>query len=58
MSRIVTILALFFLTGCASLNSLPQSATEVAFDNTTEGKTGWSEYQGIIEVDKVSEETA
>ena len=49
---------LLLSTGCASVNSLPQSASEVDFTTTIEGKTGWSEYQGIIDVAKVDESTA
>ena len=49
---------LVFSGGCASISSLPQSASEVDFDSTLEGKTGWSEYQGVIEVARVDERTA
>jgi hypothetical protein len=34
-------------SGCASMNSLPQSADEVDFDSGVEGKTGWSAYEEI-----------
>ena len=43
--RIVwVVVTALFMTGCASLDSLPQSAAEAAFDGER-GKTGWSEYQ-------------
>ena len=51
-------LLVVLMAGCASVKSLPQSAAEVDFENTLEGKTGWSEYQGLISVAKVDERTA
>ena len=39
--------ALSFLSGCASVSSLPQSADLVTFEGAPEGKTGWSEYQEV-----------
>jgi len=46
------------LSGCASMNSLPQSAADVDFADIVEGKTGWSEYQGQIELPKLDDRTA
>tara|TARA_B100002003_G_C13839267_1_gene411982 strand:+ start:114 stop:590 length:477 start_codon:yes stop_codon:yes gene_type:complete len=37
-----------FLGGCASLNSLPQSASEVDFNPQLEGRTGWSKYEEVF----------
>lgn len=31
--------------GCVSINSMPQSASEVSFDSSEEGRTGWSRYE-------------
>lgn len=58
MRQILIALMLIFTAGCASVKSLPQSADEVDFDSTIEGKTGWSEYQGIISVSKIDEKIA
>ena len=58
MREILLALLVVLMAGCASVKSLPQSAAEVAFENTLEGKTGWSEYQGLISVAKVDERTA
>lgn len=58
MRQILLALMFVLTAGCASIKSLPQSADEVDFDSTIEGKTGWSEYQGIISVAKVDERTA
>jgi len=51
-------LLLVAVSGCASIKSLPQSANEVDFGDTIEGKTGWSEYQGLITVPTINAETA
>lgn len=32
-------------SGCVSINSMPQSAIEVSFDSSDEGRTGWSRYE-------------
>lgn len=49
MARLITVMMILgggFLTGgCASINSLPQSAAEVDFDASQEGRTGWSRYE-------------
>lgn len=52
------ILAIFLLPGCASINSLPQSAREVDFNRTEEGKTGWAEWQDTMRVNGVDRRTA
>lgn len=44
MKIIGSMVVALVLTGCASLNSLPQSAGEVAFDRER-GKTGWAEHR-------------
>jgi hypothetical protein len=43
-----TALMVSFLSGCASLSSLPQSASEVNFSPALEGKTGWSKYEEVF----------
>lgn len=58
MTRFSLLLLLCLSAGCASVNSLPQTASEVDFDSTFEGKTGWSEYQGAIEVPVLDDKTA
>jgi len=45
-------------TGCATMGSLPPSADQAGFDATTEGKTGWSEYQEVATFPGVSVRTA
>lgn len=58
MRLLCTLLAYFVLTACASVNSLPQTANEVDFDEGVEGKTGWSEYQGLLQTAAVRDEVA
>ena len=50
MRLFVFILPLFLLlvSGCASINSLPQSASAVDFDQGKEGRTGWSKYEEVF----------
>jgi hypothetical protein len=36
------------ITGCASINSLPQSAADIDFDQAKEGRTGWSKYEEVF----------
>ena len=52
-----SILACLF-SGCASTRSLPQSATEVDFNRSEEGKTGWAEWQDTMRVRGVDRRTA
>ncbi len=47
----------FLLSGCATLSMLPQSASEVNFSTQTQGKTGWSKYEGISFFKGVGEKT-
>lgn len=58
MAKFALILMLCLISGCASVSSLPQTASEVDFDTTLEGQTGWSEYQGAIEVPRIDDKTA
>lgn len=37
-----------FAGGCVSINSMPQSAAEVSFDSSEEGRTGWSRYEETV----------
>lgn len=46
MRTILAVVMLVFFTGCASVNMLPKSASEVNF-HAPEGKTGWSKYEHI-----------
>ncbi|MDA9818160.1 hypothetical protein N9C35_03880 [Flavobacteriaceae bacterium] len=52
MPKKITILAIafcaVFLTSCISINSMPQSASEIDFDSTKEGRTGWSQYEEVF----------
>ncbi len=52
-----SLIALVFFCGCATLSMLPQSASEVNFSTQTQGKTGWSKYEGISFFKGVSEKT-
>lgn len=58
MRLILALSLVLILSGCASMNSLPQSAADVDFADAVEGKTGWSEYQGQIDLPKVDDRTA
>lgn len=58
MKRLVISLILTLQYGCASIASLPQSAADVDFASTTEGKTGWSEYQGAFSTPRIDENIA
>ena len=55
---ILPLITLCLLSGCASINSLPQSAQEVDFNRTDEGKTGWAEWQDTMHVKGVDKRTA
>ena len=55
---ILPILAICLLSGCASINSLPQTAREVDFNRTEEGKTGWAEWQDTMHIKGVDRRTA
>ena len=48
----------FLLTSCISINSLPQSASEINFDSTKEGRTGWGQYEEIFFLKGVDIRTA
>ncbi len=52
-----SLIALVFFCGCATLSMLPQSASEVNFSTQTQGKTGWSKYEGISFFKGVGEKT-
>ena len=58
MKGLIVSVAAFVLGGCASVSSLPQSASEANFDAGTEGKTGWSEYQEVATFAGVSTRVA
>jgi len=55
---IITLFAIALLTGCASINSLPQSAEEANFERDLEGRTGWAEWQDTMYVKKIDKRTA
>ena len=44
--------------GCASINSMPQSAAEARFDMSDEGRTGWSQYETTMRFRGVDKRTA
>jgi hypothetical protein len=46
------------VSGCASMNSLPQSASEMNFSKDDIGKTGWSQYQDVMFVRGIDRDTA
>ena len=45
MKSIIVLISLLFLSGCATVSMLPQSANEIDFSKRVEGKTGWSKYE-------------
>ena len=51
-------LLICLFSGCASIRSLPQSASEVDFNRDEEGKTGWAEWQDTMRVRGVDRRTA
>ena len=55
---IASALVLFAATGCASVSSLPTSASQVSFAPDSVGKTGWSEYQDVMFVRGIDRDTA
>jgi len=57
-NHILPLITLCLLSGCASISSLPQSAQEVDFDRSEEGKTGWAEWQDTMHVKGVDKRTA
>ena len=48
----------FFVSGCASINELPQAASEIDFNQTKEGRTGWSKYEEVFFFRGVDKRTA
>lgn len=54
----IAVLLNAFLTSCVSINSLPQSASEIDFDSTKEGRTGWSQYEEVFFLKGVDQRTA
>lgn len=44
--------------GCVSVHSLPQSAKEVDFEPSNEGRTGWSKYEEVVRFNGVDKRTA
>jgi hypothetical protein len=48
---------ILLISGCSSINSLPQSASEISFDGA-EGKTGWSEWQEELFIKDIDVRTA
>ena len=55
---LVIILFSLLTSGCASINSLPQSSENVSFELKEEGRTGWSEYQDSMFFNGVDKRTA
>lgn len=53
---------LFFLlgviSGCTSINSMPQTASQVNFAPKSEGRTGWSKYEEVMFFRGVDKRTA
>ena len=58
MKYFISLLFLTTLSGCVSINSLPQSASEANFDRSVEGKTGWAEWQDTMHVKDIDRRTA
>lgn len=58
MKEVIISIFAIILTGCASINSLPQSAEEVTFELSDEGRTGWSEYQDTMYIKNADKQTA
>jgi hypothetical protein len=57
MRALITLLCLA-LGSCASVGSLPQSASEANLGTQVVGKTGWSEYQDVMFVRGIDRDTA
>ena len=57
MLRNFALICALYLAGCASISSLPQSASQANF-NDAEGKTGWSKYEDVLFLEGVDEKTA
>lgn len=55
---IATIYLALLLSGCVSINSLPQSASKINFDSSKEGRTGWSKYEEVFFLKGVDKRTA
>lgn len=49
---------LFFVLGCVSVHSMPQSSASVDFNNSAEGRTGWSKYEEVFYLNGVGGRTA
>ncbi len=58
MRNMFVLFLVLFLTGCVSIGSLPQAASEVNFDPGVEGRTGWSKYEEIFFLKNVDKRTA
>ena len=58
IKNLIIVGLIVFLTGCISINSLPQSASEIDFDSTKEGRTGWSQYEEVFFLKGVDTRTA
>ena len=59
MRNLIIVIGLcFFMTGCASVHSMPQSANEVNFTPDVEGRTGWSKYEEVFFLNGVDKRTA
>ncbi len=58
MKSTLFLLSLILLTGCTSINSMPQSARNVNFNPANEGRTGWSKYEEVFFLKGVDKRTA
>jgi len=60
MTRTVPAILLLslMLAGCASINSLPQSAADIDFSRGKEGRTGWSKYEEVFRFRGVDKRTS
>lgn len=50
--------AALVVASCASVNSLPQTASQANVGTSAVGKTGWSEYQDVMFVRGIDRDTA
>lgn len=58
MKTLIVVSFFVLLSGCISIKSLPQSASEIDFDSTKEGRTGWSQYEEVFFLKGVDTRTA
>lgn len=56
--RIIILLLVLPIVGCTSINSMPQSASEIDFSPNEEGRTGWSKYEEVFFFRGVDKRTA